>query len=224
MNKFRNVVGIILVLLGVLLGLKAFDIIDINIFFKGWWTLLIIIPGIFDLFKENERISGSIKVLIGVVLLLVCQNIIDFSLVGKLILPLILIFVGISFISKNIVRTKIAKEMDNIDKTTMTKDHIYAIFSTKKLEPNSSKINHFDLTAVFGEINLDLENLSIKGDIIINTNIIFGTIKLTVPEGYSVKVKSTSLFGDVSNNKKNKDNKNIIYIDNMTFFGEVKVK
>ena len=45
MKKLSNVLwGIILILIGVVIGCNVLGIISIKIFFRGWWTLLIIIP------------------------------------------------------------------------------------------------------------------------------------------------------------------------------------
>ena len=58
MNKTSSLIwGLILVCVGVVFGLNALDLTDINIFFKGWWTLFIIIPSIISLCK-NEGKTG----------------------------------------------------------------------------------------------------------------------------------------------------------------------
>ena len=38
---------------GVIFGLNALEITDINIFFDGWWTLFIIVPCFIGLFKDD---------------------------------------------------------------------------------------------------------------------------------------------------------------------------
>lgn len=54
MNNFSKILwGIVLVALGVVIGLNALDIVHINFFFRGWWTLLIIIPCLIDLFNTK---------------------------------------------------------------------------------------------------------------------------------------------------------------------------
>ena len=47
--------GIILIGVGLLLGLNAFGITNIDIFFDGWWTLFIIIPCGMGLISGNDR-------------------------------------------------------------------------------------------------------------------------------------------------------------------------
>ena len=43
MKKIENtVIGLILIIIGVIIGLNAFHITNIDLFFDGWWTLFII--------------------------------------------------------------------------------------------------------------------------------------------------------------------------------------
>ena len=45
MQKLNRILwGVVLVAVGVVFALNALNIVDINIFFDGWWTLFIIIP------------------------------------------------------------------------------------------------------------------------------------------------------------------------------------
>lgn len=54
MNNFSKILwGIVLIALGLTIGLNALDIVHINFFFKGWWTFLIIIPCLIDLFNSK---------------------------------------------------------------------------------------------------------------------------------------------------------------------------
>ena len=58
--KLSNILwGLVLILIGIIFGLNALDIADINIFFDGWWTLFIIVPCFIDLFKDKDK-SGNI--------------------------------------------------------------------------------------------------------------------------------------------------------------------
>lgn len=43
-NKKNIILGIILIALGIIFGGNALNLFSINVFFKGWWTLFIIIP------------------------------------------------------------------------------------------------------------------------------------------------------------------------------------
>ena len=115
MNNKNILWGIVLVIIGVIVGLNALNITNINIFFNGWWTLFIIIPSLIGLLKEKDKTGNIIGLIIGVVLLLGVQNIIDFDLIWKLILPVIIIIVGLSLIFGNNLNKKINNEIKSIN-------------------------------------------------------------------------------------------------------------
>ena len=106
--KTKNILwGLVLVILGIILGINATGIIKIDIFFPGWWTLFMIVPGLIGLITESDKVGNSILILIGIFLLLASNNIIDFSLIWKLIFPAILVIVGLSLIFKESFKPKI---------------------------------------------------------------------------------------------------------------------
>ena len=56
MRTFKNILwGLVLIVLGILLGGKALGLWNINVFFKGWWTLFIIVPSFIGLFDEDDK-------------------------------------------------------------------------------------------------------------------------------------------------------------------------
>ena len=90
MKKVSNVLwGFAFIIVGLILGLNALELTNINIFFDGWWTLFIIIPCFIGLFDDKEKTGNIIGLVIGVLLLLCCQDLFAFDLVWKLILPFI---------------------------------------------------------------------------------------------------------------------------------------
>ena len=112
MNKISNILwGVVLIVLGLIIGLNALEITNINIFFDGWWTLFIIIPSFIDLFKEKDKTGSTIGLVIGISLLFGCNNIIDFDLIWKLMFPTILVLIGLSLIFKDTLNSKIKKEI-----------------------------------------------------------------------------------------------------------------
>ena len=56
MNNIKNILwGIILVIIGVIIGLNTIGITDIDIFFDGWWTLVIIVPCFSKFFSKYVK-------------------------------------------------------------------------------------------------------------------------------------------------------------------------
>ena len=117
-NKDNIIWGILLVVLGVIFGLNAIGLTEINIFFDGWWTLIIIAFGLSGLYKDSDKTWPAILTLIGVVMLLAARNLIDFTIVWKLLFPSILVVFGISLVFKGFTGRDIKDKIKNRKKAT----------------------------------------------------------------------------------------------------------
>ena len=227
MKNNKNILwGIVLVIIGVIVGLNALNITNIDIFFNGWWTLFIIIPSLIGLLNEKDKTGNIIGLIIGIVLLLGVQNIIDFDLIWKLILPVIIIIVGLSLIFGNTFNNKINKEIKKINNKKGKNEEYCSTFSQQKIDFDDEEFKGASLTAVFGGITLDLRKAQINEDVVIDTTSVFGGIDIYVPDNIKIKVKSTSIFGGVDNKKIKNDNEkeHIIYINASCIFGGVDIK
>ena len=225
MNRISNVLwGLVLVVIGIIFGLNALEITDINIFFDGWWTLFIIVPCFISLFKDNDRTGDIIGLIIGICLLLGCQDLLAFELVWKLMIPVILVVIGLSIIFKDAIHSAVKKQAKKLSKKT--DKEFCATFSGQDLDFTNEEFKGCDLSAVFGGIKCNLKDAIIKEDIAINTSSIFGGITIYVPSDVNVKITSTSIFGGVSDERKKKtrDSKVTIYIQATNLFGGVEIK
>ena len=226
MNNIKNILwGIILVIIGVIIGLNTIGITDIDIFFDGWWTLVIIVPCFIGLFTNKDKTGNIIGLLVGVILLLGMQNIIDFNLIWKLLLPSIIVIIGLSLIFKNTFNSKINNEIKKLNNKN-TKDNEYcATFSGQRIDFPNEEFKGATLNSVFGSITCDLRGAKIKEDVVINASSVFGGIDIIVPDDVNIKIKSNSIFGGVNNKKKNnEDKKYTIYVNASCLFGGVDIK
>ncbi len=231
MTKFKNILwGLALVALGVIITLNSLEITNINLFFKGWWTLFIIIPCFIGLFDKGNKTGNIIGLAVGISLLLAAQNIIDYSLLGKLALPAILIILGLSIIFKNIIERKINKKMNELKckmtNTTNSPNNYCALFSGQDLKFTNEVFSGASFTAIFGGIECDLRGAIIEKDILIDTTAVFGGVDIIVPQNVRVKVKSSSIFGGVSNKSvfTGDETAPTIYINASGVFGGVEIK
>lgn len=225
MKKFGSIVwGILLIIIGVIFGLNALDITDIDIFFDGWWTLFIMIPCLFGLVQDHDKTGSIIGILIGVLLLLACQDVVSFQIVWKLMIPTILVIIGLSIVFKDVFANKVRREIKKLGKQS-DKDYC-ATFSEQNLNFDNEEFTGCELTAVFGGVKCDLRDAVIKEDVVITTSSIFGGIDIYVPKDVKVKVSSNSIFGGVDNKYKNgKDEKAVtIYINATCIFGGVEIR
>lgn len=225
MKNMSNLLwGLVFIIVGVIFGLNALDITNINIFFEGWWTLFIIVPCFIGLFKDEDKSSNLIGLVIGLCLLLGCIDIIEFSLIWKLMVPVILVMIGLSFIFKDTLNSKVKKEIKKLNKTE-AKEYC-SCFSGQTLDFTDEKFKGCYISAIFGGVKCDLRESIIEEDVVINANSIFGGITIYAPKDVNVKISSTAIFGGVTDERKNKakDNKYTIYVNATSLFGGVEIK
>ncbi|MBE5952008.1 MAG: hypothetical protein E7260_10515 [Lachnospiraceae bacterium] len=100
MKKARGAwIGLLFLVVGVLYACSALDIIHFTIFFPGFWTLFLIVPCFYGLFKKGEDKTGYVLgLVIGLCFLINAQNFsfhIDF---GPMLLALLCLLIGIKLI------------------------------------------------------------------------------------------------------------------------------
>ena len=225
MKRFSNVLwGIALVAVGTIWGLNATGITDIDIFFRGWWTLFIIVPCGIGLFSERDKTGNLIGIAIGIALLLASNDVIYFGTLFRLMIPAILICIGLSIIFKDLINKSVSSKIKELNKEGLAE--YYATFSGQDIDMANEEFKGASLNAIFGGLELDLRQSIIKGDQVINASAIFGGIDISVPTDINVKVKSTSIFGGTSNRTlKNKgEDVPTIYLNGLCVFGGVEIK
>lgn len=227
MKKIGNVLwGIVLIVIGMIFGLNALGITNINVFFKGWWTLFIIIPSFIELFRGNSKIGSIIGLSIGIALYLCAQDILSFSLIRKLIFPFILVMIGISILFKDTLNKKVGEKIRTLNANKESFEEYCATFGEQKNDLSGQEFKGANLDAVFGSVDLDISKAIIKSDQVINANAIFGGVQIRVPTGVNIKVKSTPIFGGVTKKIKAEYQENLptIYINGVALFGGVEIK
>ena len=215
MNKIsRIILGISIVILGILMGLNVLGVLNYSSFFRGWWTLFIIVPSLSYIVTAKDKAFSIIFFVIGILLFLACQNLIDFEVVWKLILPILIIGLGLSFIFKFLKSDEETK-----------KSEVGVVFGKDTTEINKKYIGG-ELNAVFGSLTYDLSNSDISKDIMIEVTSLFGKVNIILPKNVNVIVKNTTVFGNVKNGRKKdkKDNTNTVFISSKAIFGGVSIK
>ena len=231
MKRFKHILwGGILIAIGVVVGLNTLDIINVDLFFEGWWTLFIIVPSFFGLFSKGDKTGALIGLFVGTALLLVKRDILDWSTVMALILPTILIIIGISFIFKGTADKKTNEKIEFLKKKNEAKannkNEYCAVFSAQELNFENEVFDGTSVCAIFGGIKCDLRLATIENDVLINAETIFGGIDIYPPANVKVKIKSTSVFGSTSNKAifTGDNNSPTIYVNSTCIFGGVEIK
>jgi len=218
-KKIKDIIlGIILIIVDVIFLGNELDFWKIELFFDGWWTLIIIIPSALGLFQHGSKLSSALGLLIGMLLLLAARNEISWGTVGRIFLPSMLILIGLSVIFKK--NYKLGKIKNN-DSTS----NYIAIFSGTEDIVSNEKFSNANITAIFGGVELNLTNAIIDEDIVINCTTVFGGIDIILPDNVKVKTSGIPIFGGIENKKENTKEQNTptVYINYVCAFAGVDI-
>ena len=198
-KSMSNVVwGLLLIAVGIGYGGSSLGFWDFSIFFKGWWTLFIIIPCLVNLIQYGFNGGNVLGLCIGIALFFSAQGFLEFSMVRKLLVPAILIMVGISLLLGN-TRRQIRDQHGNQIPYEKGGFDVSAVFGGRKMNYDSQVFEGVTVNAVFGGAELDLRMAVIQQDVRIDATAVFGGIDIYVPSNVIVKVMSTPVLGGVTN-------------------------
>lgn len=229
MKKITQIIwGLAIVALGVIFAGNALGWFNIDIFFKGWWTLFIIVPSFINIFTEEHKVPSFVFMCAGILLLLAAQEVFTYEVAWKVILAIVLVVIGLSIIFKNIFHSKNDKEVAAKIKKIKngdTMDNQTAVFSGSERTYKKETFSGTSLVAVFGGVDLDLRDAIFEKDTVIRAVCAFGGIDLKVPEDVQIKLNSNIVFGGISDDRKNpnESSKHTIYIDAYGAFGGISI-
>lgn len=241
-NKISNILwGLFFIAVGVGIFGDVVGLWQFELFFDGWWTLLIIIPCFISMIKTGFGVGSTIGFIIGVLLLMGYYVEFNFNL-WSLIIPAILILIGLRILFQSVFRrgsihfektininVNGSEQSSESSKNTFTsgeKVEYSAIFSSNHVNVRNEPFYGASLNAVFGGIVLDLRDAIIEHDIEIAANAIFAGIDLYVPRGVRVKINNVPIFGGVSNKASENGDAGspVIYLNSTCMFGGIDIK
>lgn len=195
--------GLSVAAIGVLWILNVTGVIGFDIFFRGWWTLLLILPCVAG-FIDRPNLGAFCGVALGAVLLLQAQGFIDWSIFWKLSLTVIFIAFGVVLIfskdgrpdSWNRPGTEGGCEIVSADGRDILR--IRTAFGEMNRRVEDSPFEGADIEASFGSVRLDLRAAVITDDVRINIKASFAGVGIYLPDNVAVEVHSDSSFGGVN--------------------------
>lgn len=213
--------GLIFIVVGIGIAGDIAGAWDISMFFDGWWTLFLIIPGLFGMIEHGLRIGNSIMLVLGLALLACCRGYLPWELLYQLLVPTVIILIGLVMVVKNLFHLGSGRvKVPN----SMRKEEL-VVFSGKNLVVTEDFYG-IDADAVFGGLTIDLRQAKISEDISIDAMAVFGGVDILLPEYVTAKLSDISLFGGCSNNKGYRKGTGgpIVYVNAIALFGGVEVK
>lgn len=226
--------GLFFIVLGIGFAGNAFHLWSFTIFFRGWWTLFIIIPCLVSIMEDRPNTGNLVGLTIGLLLLLVRQDILSGDLIGKLLIPIILIIIGMGILFANSFtwpfggRRKEGPSDDQFKNMNhqSSEKHYTSTFSGQNIVCDNQVFEGAILDAIFGSICLRAEQAIINEDVVINCNATFGGIEIYLPQDVNVRVNATPIFGGVSNRRRFTvpASAPTVYITGACMFGGVDIK
>lgn len=220
--------GLFFIVIGVGFAGNVLNLWDFQLFFPGWWTLLIIIPCFISMIQTGFGVGSTMGFVIGVLLFVSYRIDLNFS-IWKLIVPIILIFVGIRIMFQSAFRKgpKFNANDDGSGRafTGAARSDYSAVFSSNNIHV-TEVFTGTNLNAIFGGVVLDLRNAIINGDVEINATAVFGGIDIYLPNGVKIKSNNVPIFGGVTNKATQSSDPNAptIYLNSTCMFGGIDIK
>lgn len=212
------VFGLLVVIVGVGFLLDVLNIADFSRVLADWWPIFVIIIGLVSL-MSNPRVFvwPLLIVAFGVLLQLRELNIVTFNIWG-LFWPVAIIIFGLTLL----FRANRSKPEEADDKML----NMFAGFSGHNVRVTSTDFKGAKATAIFGGIELDLTDATLKKEATIEAFTAFGGIDMRVPDGWRVHVSGLPMFGGWEDKTRSPKDKNapILHIKGTCLFGGVSIK
>lgn len=222
-NKENVLWGIVFLALGLVLALKVLGIIEMDIFFDGWWTLIIIIPALINVILHPTKLWPYVWAIIGFVLLLMARGVLDWSIVLRMIFPVALILIGVTLIFSNIIDKKIASKSENVENSSIKTKSV--VFGERTFQYGNMEFLGDNLECSFGYIRCFMHDVVINENQILNINVSFGKADIFVPKNVNVVVVENATLGAVNNKNLNtiEENRPTLTINASCSFGGINI-
>lgn len=177
------------------------------------WPLILVVLGLWLLLKPGRSVlGGGIFLFLGGIFLLNSLGLPNFSIWN--LWPLFLVLVGLSIL----FRPQLARQNPSEDSLSEV-----VIFGGSKRRITSKDFKAASLTAVFGEVQIDLTEAEIVDGATVDVTAVFGGAKLKLPDNVRVVNQAVAFLGEVDDNNRrtSKSEKPVVYIRGVVMFGEI---
>lgn len=219
---YHIILSVFLFIVGILIIGNAFSIWNVNVFFKGWWALFIIIPALEAFLFQNGKSASFYALLLGVGIILYNQEIINFNIFWKTLLACFIVLIAVNLFVSIFRKDKVVKSRNR-------SVPIYVgIFGEADEKVINDDFEGCTCISLFGSVDLDLSDVKLKKDIYIKTKSIFGGVDIFLPESVNVITSGISILGGTENKvkKSSKEKKKVVnvYIESFCLFGGAEIK
>ncbi len=230
-NTGKIVTGAALLIFGSVWALEITNVINIS--FKGWWTIFIIIPCLISVLSSKHKAMPLVGLGTGVLLLLSTRGIIDWNDFWKYIICMTAIIWGIMllFYRKSLPGSsspdkKTFKEVKEINQDGRIIRQINTSFGKQLYDFSGQRFEGATVETSFGFVGLDLRNADILDGAIIDIKCSFGGMEIRVDKNIIVKHAIETSFAGLEYNDlpHPAENAKTVYIKGECAFGGIEIK
>lgn len=217
----RSVIGVLILLLGIILTLGNFDIIDAPEIIRFWPALLILFGTVKALQPGGTggRVFGGAVALIGAMMLLNRLDMFDFDFWS--FWPLLLVVIGASLVFRTRSRHDFSKQDSEADFVSGT-----AILGGIEQKNSSRHFRGGEISAILGGHTLDLRDADMLEDDTATLDMFtfMGGVELRVPQEWTVIVEGSAFLGGFENKARSTgDGKKKLLIKGQAVMGGVEI-
>ena len=227
-QSFKIVLGLALIAAGVLWALNILGVLIFDFSTKGWWTLFIIVPCIFGLFSDRDKVGPCIGIAVGVLLLLAARDVISWNMMWQLALAAMIVGFGLQvlFFKSCCHHPQGSCELKTISRDGKNIRRIETSFGKQEITFRGEQFEGADVHTSFGALILDFRGAEISQDAFVDLNVGFAGATIIVPEGLAVQIAVNSGFGGVKDDRRNKvgTGSPLLVITGNVGFGGVEIK
>ena len=198
----RVFVGLAFVVVGVVFLLENFA--DWEIPWGGWWPIILIAVGIWNIVRNRSWFGGLMVTALGVFFLLDTQDVWEYT-IGDIwrFWPVVLILVGARMLFKRKrKRPRQAPKEYLDDKSVPGELDITSVFREESRRVTDRNFSGGRVTCVFGGSRINfLDAVLAGGEATLDITAIFGGVRIRAPDNWTVDVRTTNFFGGVDDDR-----------------------
>ena len=219
--------ALLLIAAGVLWILQITGLFSFEFDARGWWALLIILPCVFALFTDSNKIGPCVGIALGVLLALAARDVITWNMMWQIFLALMVIGFGLQILLVKKGCPHGVCEIKNVSRDGKDVRRIESSFGRQEFKFAGQKVEGIDVQSSFGGLTLDLRGAEIVGEAFIDLNVGFSGVTIILPENLPAIVSVSSGFGGVSDNRRVKPDVSgtpSLFITGKVGFGGVEIR
>ena len=219
---FRLVLGTGILLLGLLLTLDNFGLLEARRFIRLWPVLLIGL-GLAKLshgWNAGTRSGASFLILLGTGLLLVNLQLVQ----GRLIMALFYLIVGVVILWRAVRAPRPVEPPPAVDPSHVL--DVSTLMGSVERGMSTQDFRGGSVSAVMGSCEIDLRKASIESaEVILNASAWWGGIEIKVPADWTVESRGVALMGAFEDSSRRPDDpRKKLIVTGYALMGGVEVK